>query len=88
MSELHKFIFEGMAVRGMVVRLTDGWQEVVKRRAESGEAFAAPVRSLLGEMAAASVLMQANIRFDGALVLHPRRMKPAPQTTTTQGDSA
>jgi molecular chaperone Hsp33 len=69
MSELHKFIFEGMAVRGMVVRLTDGWQEVVKRRAESGEAFAAPVRSLLGEMAAASVLMQANIRFDGALVL-------------------
>jgi len=44
MSELHKFIFEGMAVRGMVVRLTDGWQEVVKRRAESGEAFAAPVR--------------------------------------------
>jgi len=69
MSELHKFIFEGMAVRGMLVRLTDGWQEVVKRRAGSGEAFAAPVRSLLGEMAAASVLMQSNIRFDGALVL-------------------
>src|SRR6201991_3373340 len=69
MSELHKFIFEGMAVRGMVVRLTDGWQEVVKRRHESGEAFAAPVRSLLGEMAAAGVLMQANIQFDGALVL-------------------
>jgi molecular chaperone Hsp33 len=69
MSELHKFIFEAMAVRGMVVRLTDGWQEVVKRRAESGEVFAAPVRSLLGEMAAASVLMQSNIRFDGALVL-------------------
>src|ERR1700754_2203110 len=69
MSELHKFIFEGMAVRGMVVRLTDGWQEVVKQRHESGEAFAAPVRSLLGEMAAAGVLMQANIRFDGALVL-------------------
>ena len=69
MSELHKFIFEGMAVRGMLVRLTDGWQEVVKRRSESGEAFAAPVRSLLGEMAAASVLMQSNIRFDGALVL-------------------
>lgn len=69
MSELHKFIFEGMAVRGMLVRLTDGWQEVVKRRAESGEAFAAPVRSLMGEMAAASVLMQSNIRFDGALVL-------------------
>jgi len=69
MSELHKFIFEGLAVRGMLVRLTEGWQEILKRRAESGEVFAAPVRSLLGEMAAASVLMQSNIRFDGALVL-------------------
>ena len=69
MSELHKFIFEGMAVRGMLVRLTDGWQEVMARRAGSGEAFPAPVRALLGEMAAAGVLMQSNIRFDGALVL-------------------
>jgi molecular chaperone Hsp33 len=69
MSELHKFIFEGMAVRGMLVRLTDGWQEVMARRAGSGEAFPAPVRALLGEMTAAGVLMQSNIRFDGALVL-------------------
>jgi molecular chaperone Hsp33 len=28
-----------------------------------------PVRALLGEMAAAGVLMQANIKFNGALVL-------------------
>ena len=69
MSELHKFIFDGMAVRGMLVRLTDGWQEVIARRAGSGEPFPAPVRALLGEMAAAGVLMQGNIRFDGALVL-------------------
>ncbi|MDE2628773.1 MAG: Hsp33 family molecular chaperone HslO [Burkholderiales bacterium] len=69
MSELHKFLFEGLPVRGMLVRLTDGWQEVLARRGKSGDAYPAPVRSLLGEMAAAGVLMQGNLQFDGALIL-------------------
>lgn len=69
MSELHKFLFEGLPVRGMLVRLTEGWQEVLKRRAEAGDAFPRPVRQLMGEMAAAGVLMQSNINFNGALVL-------------------
>jgi molecular chaperone Hsp33 len=68
-SELHKFLFEGLPVRGMLVRLTDGWREVLARRADAGDAFPPPVRALLGEMAAAGVLMQANIRFNGAVVL-------------------
>jgi len=69
MSELHKFIFEGQPVRGMLVRLTDSWQEVLRRRAQANDAFPAPVRALLGEMAAAGALMQANIKFNGALIL-------------------
>ena len=69
MSELHKFIFEGQPVRGMLVRLTDGWQEVLARRAEADAPYPDPVRALLGEMAAAAVLMQANLRFEGALVM-------------------
>ena len=69
MSELHKFLFDGLPVRGLLVRLTDDWQEVLRRRAQAGDAFAPPVRALLGEMAAAAVLMQSNITFDGALVL-------------------
>jgi len=68
-SEIHKFLFEGLPVRGMLVRLTDSWQEVLARRATAGDAFPPPVRMLLGEMAAAGVLMQANIQFNGALVL-------------------
>jgi molecular chaperone Hsp33 len=68
MSELHKFLFEGLPVRGMLVRLTDSWREVLQRRQELGP-HPAPVRVLLGEMAAAGVLMQANIKFNGALVL-------------------
>ena len=69
MSELHKFIFEGQPVRGMLVRLTDSWREVLRRRDEANDAFPAPVRALVGEMAAAGTLMQANIKFNGALVL-------------------
>jgi molecular chaperone Hsp33 len=68
MSELQKFIFDGMPVRGMIVRLTDSWQEVLRRRADSG-GWAPAVRDTLGQMAAASVLMQANLKFNGALIL-------------------
>src|SRR5436190_2219387 len=53
----------------MLVRLTDGWREVLRRRAEANDVFPAPVRHLVGEMAAAATLMQANIKFNGALIL-------------------
>ena len=71
MSELHKFLFDGLPVRGMIVRLTDAWTDILSRRASntSTGAYPAPVRDLLGEMAAAGVLMQSNIKFNGALVL-------------------
>ena len=71
MSELHKFIFEGLPVRGALVRLTDAWQEVLRRRAANTQtgAYPAPVQGLLGEMVAAAVLMQSGIKFDGALVM-------------------
>jgi molecular chaperone Hsp33 len=69
LSELHKFIFEGLPVRGMLVRLTDSWREVLRRREQANDAFPAPVRQLLGEMAAAGTLMQANLKFNGALIL-------------------
>lgn len=72
MDELHKFLFEGLPVRGMLVRMGESWRELLRRRdpAHGGMgAFAPPVRALLGEMAAAATLMQSNIKFDGALVL-------------------
>ena len=68
MDTLKKFLFEGLPVRGMLVRLTGSWQELLQRRADVGQ-HAPEVRVLLGEMAAAGVLMQANIKFNGALVL-------------------
>ena len=70
MSELHKFIFDGLPVRGAIVRLTDSWQEILQRRAGNKDTGAYPeaVSTLLGEMTAAGVLMQSSIKFNGALV--------------------
>jgi molecular chaperone Hsp33 len=71
MSELHKFLFEGAPVRGMIVRLTDAWVEILARRRanEATGPWPLPVAELLGEMAAAGALMQSNIKFNGALVM-------------------
>ena len=72
MDKLHKFLFEGLPVRGMLVQLGPSWRELLSRRtsaSDGGHAFAAPVRALLGEMAAASVLMQGSLKFNGALIL-------------------
>ncbi len=68
MSELHKFLFDGLPVRGMLVRLTDSWQEILKRRQAAG-GYPVEVMHLLGEMTAAGALMQSNIKFNGALIL-------------------
>ena len=71
MSELHKFLFDGLPVRGMIVRLTDAWTEILSRRTtdDAADIWPWPVAELLGEMAAAGVLMQSSIKFNGALVM-------------------
>ena len=71
MSEIHKFIFEGLPVRGAVVRLTDAWVEILRRRASNTThgAYPGSVQALLGEMTAAAVLMQSNIKFNGSLIV-------------------
>lgn len=58
-------------MRGAIVRLTDAWQDILARRSANttSGAYPEPVRALLGEMAAAGVLMQSSIKFNGALVM-------------------
>ena len=59
MSQLHKFIFDGLPVRGILVQLTDTWAEVLRRRASNTQhgAYPAPLRDMLGQMTAAATLM-------------------------------
>ncbi|MEQ1536328.1 MAG: Hsp33 family molecular chaperone HslO [Burkholderiaceae bacterium] len=71
MSEVHKFLFDGLPVRGTLVRLTDSWQTILQRRATNSTtgAYPAPVSQMLGELTAAAVLMQSSIKFNGSLTL-------------------
>jgi molecular chaperone Hsp33 len=66
MSDFQKFLFEGLPVRGMLIRLTDSWQTLQGRRQQS---LPEPVMRLLGEMSAAALLLQSSLKFDGALIL-------------------
>lgn len=58
-------------MRGMLVRLTDAWTEILHRRASGNPAgaYPLPVQNMLGEMVAAATLMQSNIKFNGSLIL-------------------
>ncbi|GAB2589034.1 Hsp33 family molecular chaperone HslO [Ramlibacter solisilvae] len=67
---MHRFLFDGLPVRGSIVRLTHAWTEILARRREGGAGeWPSAVAELVGEMAAAGALMQSNIKFNGALVL-------------------
>jgi len=70
-SEIHKFIFDGLPVRGVLVRLSDTWTEILRRRAANSAtgSYPLPVQNMLGEMVAAATLMQSNIKFNGSLIL-------------------
>ena len=66
MSELHKFLFDGLPVRGIIVRLTDAWTEILRRRASNSQtgAYATPVAELLGEMLVRITLEQAGVDLE------------------------
>lgn len=67
MDALHGFHFEGLPVHGRLLRLDEGWRELLARHAH--QPYAPPVRELLGEMTAAAVLLRSNVKFDGHLLL-------------------
>ncbi len=67
-DQLTRFLFDGLPVRGALVRLEHAWGELLQRRAQT-QPYAEPVQRLLGEALAASVLLQSSIRFEGKLIL-------------------
>jgi len=69
---LQRFVFEHARVRGELVRLDATWREVRRRRD-----YPAAVRSVLGELTAASVLLAATVKFEGgALILQIQGGQP------------
>lgn len=63
-DSLHRFMLEGAPVRGEIVSLDSAWLEIVNRHL-----LPASVRDRLGELAAATLLLAASLKFDGSLVL-------------------
>lgn len=78
MSQIQKFLFEQLPVRGVIVRLTDTWQEILRRRKSNhGDgAYPLPVQNMLGEMLAGAALLKATITFNGSLVLQVQGAGP------------
>ncbi len=63
-DEVRRFIVENRPVRGHWVRLEGAWQEL-----RAHKEYPEPVRELLGQAVAASVLLAATLKFSGTLTL-------------------
>ena len=61
-DEVRRFIVENRPVRGHWVRLEGAWQEL-----RAHKEYPEPVRELLGQAVAASVLLAATLKFSGTL---------------------
>lgn len=61
---LRRFLFEHLGIRGELARLGASWQAL-----HGEHAYPDVVRSQLGQAVAASVLLSATIKYEGALIL-------------------
>ena len=64
MDVLQKFMFDNSLVRGELVEISEGWQEIQSRRH-----YPTVVGKVLGEMTAAAALLSANLKFNGTIIL-------------------
>jgi len=62
MDSVHRFLLEDLDIRGALVQLGPSWAAMTSRRN-----YAAPVRELLGELAAVTALIGSNLKTPGRL---------------------
>ena len=61
---LQKFMFENAGVRGELVELEQSWQQML-----SHQNYPQAVKTILGELMAASALLSANLKFNGTMIM-------------------
>lgn len=71
LSEVQRFLFDALDIRGAVVRLDDVWTALLERRN-----YPAPVARLLGEMCAVAVVIAGNLKQPGRLTFQLRGEGP------------
>jgi molecular chaperone Hsp33 len=70
-DQLWRFLFQEAPVRGEAVRLESSWQEVLKR-----SDYPPAVRTLLGELLAASTLLTATLKLEGSIIIQAQGRGP------------
>jgi molecular chaperone Hsp33 len=70
-SYVRRFLFEGLDIRGAVVRLDDVWQQM-----QAGRDYQPTVAQLLGETAAVTALIAGQLKQPGRLTLQLRGNGP------------
>jgi molecular chaperone Hsp33 len=76
-DRLLRFAFPRERVRGQIVQLGPAWAEVASRhRSHEAREVSPNLRQRLGELTAASLLLSASLKFDGALVLQIHSQGP------------
>ncbi|MBB3307882.1 MULTISPECIES: Hsp33 family molecular chaperone HslO [Enterobacterales] len=63
-DQLHRYLFENVAVRGQLVNVTETWREIVENHD-----YVEPVKTLLGELLVATSLLTATLKFDGDITV-------------------
>lgn len=70
-DSFQKFLFDDLHIRGQWIRLGSSFEEAVK-----GHDYPAPLKALVGQTAAASLLLSGTLKFEGRLSLHARGSGP------------
>jgi len=70
-DSIYRFLFEDSPVRGEMAQLETSWQAIYQR-----QDYPEPIRRVLGEFAAASVLLSATLKFDGSLIIQAQGSGP------------
>jgi molecular chaperone Hsp33 len=63
-DSLHRFLFEQAPIRGELVHLDESWRSVIERHD-----YPEVLRNIMGELAAAAVLLAATLKLNGSLIL-------------------
>ncbi len=71
MDSLQKFLFDETDIRGAFVTLNQSFLALIKNKD-----YSEAQKGLIGQFAAANILMTGNLKFDGALILQARGTGP------------
>lgn len=63
-DSLHRYLFDGVSVRGELVQLSDSFQQLT-----GSKDYPAPVKHLLGELMVATSLLTATLKFEGSITV-------------------